>query len=386
MKILFLTPHPEEGASSRVRVYQFVPYLETMGHVCYVRPFLSSEAYARRLFRLSSNAENSRWLIGGLLRRFRDLLLATQCDVVFIHREALPYGPPILEWLLSLLGCKIALDFDDALFLTHSKDARRGFHHWMKNPSRFRATLKLATHAVAGNSFLADYAREYCREVSVIPSVIDSRRYIAKPMLKPDQPLVIGWMGSPSTVGNLFLVKSAMSRLFDRYKVQLSVIGATIPIAWGLQAECRRFRFATEIQDLQSFDIGIMPLTDDEWTKGKCAFKALQYMGVGIPVVSSPVGAVQEIIRDGQNGMLAGTEDDWFRKLEILITNPGLRHQIGCRGREYVVKNYSIEAALPRLLFVLDRIASESAAVRRTQDAAPLNTARITSTNRESKR
>jgi len=386
MKILFLTPHPEEGASSRVRVYQFVPYLETMGHVCYVRPFLSSKAYARRLLRVSSTAENNRWLIVGLLRRFRDLLLATRCDVVFIHREAFPYGPPILERLLSLLGCKMALDFDDALFISHPEEDSRGLYHWMKNPSRFRATLQLATHAVAGNSFLADYARHHCREVSVIPSVIDSRRYVAKPVRNSDQPLVIGWMGSPSTAGNLFLVKSALSRLLDRYKVQLRVVGATLPTSWGLPAECREFQLASEIQDLQSFDVGIMPLTDDEWTKGKCAFKALQYMGAGIPVVSSPVGVVQEIIRDGQNGMIADTEDDWFRKLEILITNPGLRHQIGCQGREYVVKHYSIEAAMPRLLSVLGRIGSESGTVPRAQDAVPVNTARVTWTNRQSKR
>jgi glycosyltransferase involved in cell wall biosynthesis len=376
MRILFLTPHPHEGSSSRVRVYQFVPELEARGHVCCVRPFLSCRAFRRRKSRRSSSLEHVAHLMAGMMRRFRDILLATRSDIVFIHREALPYGPPLLERLLHFLGCKLLVDFDDALFLPQPGKSGGRFDRWIANPSRLGARLDLAVHAVAGNSYLADYARQHTAEVTVLPSVIDCRRYVPGHERGSGEPLVIGWMGSPSTVGYLRLVQHAISRLSQRYPVQLRVVGATIPGDWHFQALCKEFQLATEIQDLQSFDIGIMPLVDDEWARGKCAFKALQYMGVGIPVVSSPVGVIQDIIQDGQNGMLASSEDDWFRKLETLILHPELRRQLGDRGRGYVVKNFSVEAVLPRLLLILDNIMSTKTGVtQRSRNAGLLNSA-----------
>jgi glycosyltransferase involved in cell wall biosynthesis len=358
MKILFLTPHPEGGSSSRVRVYQFQQYLEAKGHVCRVRPFLSPEAFRRRQLRLSSNLEHAVRVTAGFFRRIRDLVDAAQNDVIFIHREALPYGPPVFEKLLSLFNCKMVVDFDDALFLPEPQERSGSFYRWMKNPSRLGATLRLAVHAIAGNSYLADYARRHCEEVTVLPSVIDCHRYVPAERHATNQPLVIGWMGSPSTVRHLLLIKNALFQLSKRCGIQIKVVGASIPTTWGITALCKDFELVNEIRDLQSFDIGIMPLADEEWSRGKCAFKALQYMGVGIPVVSSRVGAVQDIINDGENGMLAGTEDDWLTKLEILIANPELRYAIGLRARQYVTKHYSVDAALPRLLLVLERSAS----------------------------
>jgi glycosyltransferase involved in cell wall biosynthesis len=384
MKIIFLTPHPEEGSSSRVRVYQFVPELQARGHVCQVHPFLSANAFRRRKLRASSQLEHMTHMAAGILRRLRDIPAALRSDVVFIHREASPYGPPLYEKLLSLLGCKLIVDFDDALFLPQPEKSSNRLYRWMANPSRLRRTLNLAAHAIAGNSYLAEFARQHCDQVTVIPSVIDCRRFTSREARPPGQPTVIGWMGSPSTAGYLRIVQRAISRLAEKYPIQLHVVGATLPAHWrDVPALFKEFELDTELEDLQSFDIGIMPLTDDEWAKGKCAFKALQYMSVGVPVVSSPVGAIRDIIHDGKNGLFAATEDDWFHKLETLVLQPELRRQIGERGRHTVAKNYSVEAALPRLLFVLNKVTSESAALPQSNHSpALLNSAQNGSCDR----
>lgn len=358
MKVLFLTPHPIEGASSRFRVYQFVPYLQSRGIDCYIRPFLSSDVYLRRVLGRSSFVENSAWLVGGFVRRIRDVQFATKCDVVFIHREAFPYGPPVFEKMLNALGCKVCLDFDDALFLPAPSASSTPLLSWMKSPSRLGVTLKLSAHSMAGNSFLADYARRYCQNVSVIPTVIDTQKYRPRPLGSGNQEIVIGWMGSPSTVPYLKRLRDPLVELSKRHGIRFQVVGAKLPEEWHLPACCKNFDLAREVADLWSFDIGVMPQPDDPWSQGKCALKALQYMGVGIPAVCSPVGVVKGIIRDGQNGMLATSDGEWFEKLEALITCSKLRNEIGDRGREYVVKYLSVEAVLGDFCGVLESLAS----------------------------
>ena len=218
-------------------------------------------------------------------------------------------------------------DFDDAVFVAYVSPSN-GYLSYLKFPAKTKTICRLATHVIAGNTYLADYARQTNDNVSIVPTTIDTDKYEVLPRKENEVP-VIGWSGSFSTVQHLDSLASALRRLAQKENFRLLVIGTPVYKIDGVDVEALPWRSATEVSDLRQIDIGIMPLPDEPWSRGKCGLKALQYMALGIPTVCSPVGVNSEIIQDSFNGFLAGTEDEWVAKLTQLLNDSKLRARLG---------------------------------------------------------
>ena len=216
---------------------------------------------------------------------------------------------------------------------------------------------------MAGNQYLADYARQVNDRVTIIPTTIDTAKYTVEPRAENDVP-VIGWSGSYSTAQHLSTLTNALRRLSERERFRLRVIGAQDFRIQGVDVEAMPWRSESEVADMRPFDIGIMPLPADRWSRGKCGLKALQYMALGVPTVCSPVGVNSEIIQDGETGLLASTDDEWVEKLSGLLRSADERARLGRAGRETVEARYSATVQAPRVLEIFQSVvARESAKV-----------------------
>lgn len=353
MKILFIVPYPIQAASTRYRVEQYLPFLRAHGIEPTVSRFIHSSDFFARLYEPGRVAYKGVYIAARTLRRLLDLGRVGRYDVVMIQREALPIGPPLFEKLAAVFNAPIVFDFDDAIYLHHASEANRWIS-WLKQPKKTAEIIRISQHVIVGNQELAQYARKYNRRVSIIPSSIDMQRYVPKPNVPPDhaEHVVIGWVGSNSTAQYLEPLASVFQDLAKSHHVRFHIVGGrpTLPNVGAMFAP---WILENEIKDLHGFDIGIMPLPDTPWTRGKGGFKAIQYMGVGIPAVASPVGINREFICDGVNGFLPDTLDEWYRVLAMLVEDGDLRRRIGRAGRETVATAYSLQANAPKLLDIL---------------------------------
>jgi len=285
-------------------------------------------------------------VVKGCFQRLLLLLKVSRFDFVFIHREAAPVGPPVIEWVI---GCifkkKIVYDFDDAIWMTdkHQENPLEKMIRWR---SKVKSICRWSYQVSCGNQFLCDYALQFNKNVILNPTTIDTlavhqrSRYAE---VKNNEKITIGWTGSHSTVKYLKRLEHVFQHLQKQFPhFQLLVIGNTEP---GLNLPSLIYKpwsVASEIKDLLTVDIGIMPLPDDEWSKGKCGFKALQYMALEIPAVASPVGVNSTIISDKVNGFLCSSDQEWIETLELLMLDAGLRSRIGKEGRKTVEARYSV--------------------------------------------
>jgi glycosyltransferase involved in cell wall biosynthesis len=343
--ICFLVPFKfNESPSQRFRYEQYIPLLESRGFKITLLPFsLQSSSKLRASKRLFTKLFVFARLI--LLRPFH-LRHVIFSDFVFIHREVAPVGPPLLEWLIAkILRKKIIYDFDDAIWLTDNTDESL-LAKKIRYRTKVRHICKWSYKISCGNRYLAEYAEQFNPNVLLNPTTVDTEtKHIPIVAIIPGIPLTIGWTGSHSTLKYLIPVIPVLKRLEHKYpEIRFLVIADTDPklplknfmfLPWNLK---------TEIADLAEIDIGIMPLPDDPWTRGKCGLKALQCMALGIPVVVSPVGVNAEIVRHGIDGFLCNTETEWFTYLEILIENATLRKDMGISGRQTVVDRYSVNS------------------------------------------
>lgn len=345
VKILFLVPYPLNASpSQRFRFEQYFSLLLANGLTFSVRPFLTSLNWPS-FYKNGNGTARFLALITGFVRRIAHCLEAPRYDYVFIHREASPIGPPFFEWFIAkVLRKKIIYDFDDAIWLTDRAD-ESPLLTWLKWRQKVSSICSWGYKVSCGNVFLEEYAARYNPASYLLPTTIDTENLhnpsrftkIASSQVR------VGWTGSHSTLKYLKLLEPVLQRLEIKYPALEFVAIADKHPSLSLQ----RLRFlpwnlATEIPDLLTFDIGVMPLPDDEWSKGKCGFKILQYMALGIPSVASPVGVNCTIIKDGINGLLAGDETSWERQLEYLINNPGARASMGKAGLDTVAHSYSV--------------------------------------------
>jgi len=368
MKILFLTSADILGAASRYRVYQYLDYLKKGGFECKAIPslfnkYLSPSKKFKKLYHFS------KWvgrMAGGnafilmFFKRLFDIRHTFKSDIIFIQKNLFPFGPPFLEKIIRFLNKKkkIIFDFDDTIYLPpiSCQDNKIFMRFWDDN--LVSKIISMSDFVIAGNSFLAKYASKYNKNITVIPTAIDTERYDLKDYKKLTDEISIGWIGSSSTNFYLEQLRGVFKELGKKYNnLTLKIIGAKIRMN-EIKTISKEWNLDSEVNDLQSFDIGVMPLTDDEWSKGKCGLKILQYMAVGVPAVASPVGVNKEIIQNGINGFLAGTDEEWIEKLSLLIENPELRYKLGMKGRQTVEKNYSVKVNAPKLKAVLKRVYS----------------------------
>jgi len=340
MKVLFIVPYPVGIApNQRFRYEQYLDVLSSNNIEYAIRPFASARLY-KILYKQGYFFEKFIHTFLGIFYRIWNVIEAFNFDIIYISREAFPYGPAFFEWLLARWGKPMIFDFDDSIYLPDASSANRIFT-FLKHSNKTAKAIKLCKYVTPGNKFLANYADKHNKNFKIIPTTVDTQLY--KPKRKSgNKEIIIGWSGSPTTVKFLNLLKGVFVTVSKKYpNVKFKIYGSTDFSIPGVALEATNWSLDTEINELQSFDIGIMPLPDDEWARGKCGFKALLYMAFGIPAVCSPVGVNTEIIQDGVNGFLALTEQEWIEKLSRLIEDVELRYQLGDRGRKTVEERYS---------------------------------------------
>jgi glycosyltransferase involved in cell wall biosynthesis len=345
MRILFVVPYPPGKApSQRFRFEQYLDFLPEAGHTYRLAPFLSNATWAI-LYKPGNTVAKALGIIGGFLRRAALLFTVLGYDYVFIHREASPIGPPAFEWLTAkVLRKKIIYDFDDAIWIPNTSEANRivagvKWHH--KVDSICRWAYKIS----CGNVYLRDYARQFNPAAVVNPTTIDTVHLHNRIRdQRAPGPLVIGWTGTHSTLKYIEQIVPVLAELETHYKFEFRVISNHPPTLPLKSLRYQPWRKETEIEDLAGLHIGLMPLEDDPWAKGKCAFKALQYMALGIPALVSPVGMNTEVVQPGINGYVCGSLVEWREALEKLLLDPELRIRLGEAARSTVVERYSVAA------------------------------------------
>lgn len=348
MRILFFTKYSRRGASSRYRVYQYLDYLKRHGIEAYVYPLLSDKYVENRYTQQNILIL---YLLKAFLKRLFYILTAGSYDLVVIQKELFPYMPPIFEYLLYLINNNIVLDFDDAIFVKYQNSII------LKN--KLPTVIRLSKAINVGNRYLADYARKFNSSVYIIPTTINLNKYKLKNSYEIiGDRVVIGWIGTPVTSRFLFTVQGALSYLSRKYSIVLRCIGTSPDFTIsGVAVENIEWNESTESEYLLTFDIGIMPLTDDPFSRGKSGLKLIQYMATGIPSVASPIGINTDIIQDGVNGFLARSKNEWVEKISLLIEDIHIREQIGKEGRQTVLNKYSLQKIAPKLVEVYKKAA-----------------------------
>lgn len=348
IRVLALVTLPSLGASNRLRVEQYAPLLKERGISLVVSPFFDDATY-RILYRRGHAIGKALGVARGVLRRLRDLLRARRYDLVLVHRESAPLGPPLVERALGLLGRRYVFDFDDAIQLgpVHPSNRRWGF---LRHPSRVSTAVRGAAAVVAGNEYLAAWARERNENVTVISTPVDAERHQPASGTREAGPLVIGWVGSSTTAPYLRLLDDALDALARDHDLVVRVVGGDYTHS-RVRVEVIPYDLEREAKILQTFDIGLLPEPDDAWTRGKGAFKALLYMASGVPTVASRVGVNAEVIGDA--GFCVDGTADWIEALRRLAGDPALRAELGARGRARILARYSVAVQAPRLAAVL---------------------------------
>jgi glycosyltransferase involved in cell wall biosynthesis len=345
MKVIFMMKYGSLAASPRYRFLQFGPELQARGIECNFSPLLDNHYLATLL---KKNSKNWVALFYGYLKRVLQLLSIRRYDLVVVHCELFPYLPSIFEKYLNWVGIPYIYDFDDAIF--HQYDE----HRFAIVRALYRKKIAKVIHGAravwAGNNYLAEYAKRYNQHVFCFPTVVDMNRYTEKKWsaapYSQENPFLIGWIGSPSTAPFIREVLPAIQKFCKNFPARLVLVGSgPMNFDKNLPVEILDWKEEDEIQHIHRFDVGIMPLRHHkEWDKGKCAFKLIQYMACGIPVVGSKVGANEELVEDGIDGFLASTEANWIAALQKIYQDRALAAAMGVRAREKIIRKYSRQA------------------------------------------
>lgn len=339
MDVLFLASNPAATeAGTRYRVAQYFARMRAEGQRPTLSTFFTEHAHFQRTAR-------------GLVRRFADIASAKRYDLAFIYRELMPHA---WNQALPLLRAPFVFDFDDSVFLP----SQRGWRSLVAQPESTRRLVQAASVVFAGNDYLAEYARRFSQSVEVIPTVVDTSAY--KPVSRAVQEVpLIGWIGSPTTARYLEPLLGVLDELAKDLRFRVRIVGAGRSIRLSnVEVESPPWHAVHEEALFQDLDIGVYPLSDDAWSRGKCGFKAIQYMACGVPCVVSPVGVAAQIVRDGVDGLWATSREQWRRALATLIQDVGLRGRMAAAGPLRIEAAYSLAAVAPRFMAGLARAGS----------------------------
>lgn len=358
LRILFVTMHrPRRSPGQRFRFEQYIPYLRDNGFDCDFS-FLISEADDRVLYAPGGYLGKFGILMKSLAIRLGDVLKAGRYDIVFLYREALMINTAVIERLLAASRAKLVFDFDDSIWLQGVSDTNSKLAFLRGGPSKVPAILKHSDMVFVGNQYLADYASTYNANIQIVPTTLDTATHAPRPHA-PRERVCIGWSGSPSTIPYIDGLTPALLKLKNRFgeRIYFKVMGDPRYENPALGVKGLAWREETEVEDTAELDIGLMPLPDDPWTRGKCGFKALLYMALAVPPVVSPIGVNADIVQDGVNGFTATTDDEWVEKLSMLVEDADLRQRLGARGRETVVERFSFDSQKDRYVQLLRGVA-----------------------------
>jgi len=363
MHIVFFGNASNRIAAIRYRIGTFARMLEAEGHRCIVCLPMSM-AEEEHYYSTTSTLRKVWMLSRVVLRRLAQLRHVPGADVVYFRGPLLPYGPPVLERLIRWMNPRLVFDIDDAIWEPPAH-VESPFLRWV-DYGWTRQMAGLCAHAVVGNALLRDYVAPLNPKVTIIPTCIDMELHGQKAyrdhsenrgLESPLSMVVLGWTGLKDNLGYLEAIESVLRELAREHNITLHIATGKSYALEGVAVENEHWRLDREIDYLQHADIGLMPLHDTPRARGKCAFKALQYMAVGTPVVLSPVGMNAEVVEDGVSGLLADSPEEWKEKLGRLITDPALRERMGRTARERVRARYSHAVYFPVLKGVLERVA-----------------------------
>ena len=344
-KILYIVPHRlNRSPGQRFRCEQYLDFLQAENfEITYSN--LLNEHDDRIFYSRGKVLQKLYIFIKSLFLRIYDVFRANRYDIIFIYREALMVGCTFYERLFKLSKAKIIYDFDDSIWLNDTSDGNQSLQ-WLKKPSKTATICRLADCVIVGNEFLAKYARQYNENITIVPTTIDTKYHSNPNGYKEKQPVCIGWTGTATTLKHFESMLPALIAIKQKYgkTVCFKMIVNTTYQNAELDLIATPWILEREIADLLSIDIGIMPLPNDSWSQGKCGFKGLQYMSLGIPTIMSPFGVNNEIIADGENGFLALSNDEWIDKLSYLIENPSKRMTIGAKGQTTIHERYSVDS------------------------------------------
>ena len=349
-KLLYIAPHrPGRSPGQRFRFEQYTDFLESEGFTITYSFLLN--AWDDRHFYQRGNYLLKCWIaLKCVIIRMFDVLRAWRYDYVIVYREAHFWGWAIFEKLLSMSRVAMIFDFDDAIWLNDTSESNKNLS-WLKSSAKTAKNARLANVVTVGNSFLADYARQSNRNVVIVPTAIDTDAYKYRGAVD-SEPVTIGWIGSTTTLKHFQNAIPALTAIKQKYgnRVNFRVIVDVDYEVPELGLKSTKWHKDTEVEELNKVDIGIMPLPDDRWSCGKCGFKGIQYMALGIATVMSPVGVNTDIIEHGVNGFLASTDSEWIDCLSQLIESVELRQRLGEAARKTIDERYSVRSQQGNLL------------------------------------
>jgi glycosyltransferase involved in cell wall biosynthesis len=351
MKILLLSRYGNLGASSRIRTFQYIPYLNKNGIEVDVAPLFSDE-YIKSLYQ--NGKKHIKFVIQAYIRRLISLTKIKGYNLLWIEKELFPMFPAWAEELVSVLKIPYIVDYDDAIF--HNYDLSRNILVRSFLKDKIDIVMRKAAVVIVGNDYLAERAlKSGAKRVEYLPSVVDLEKYKFSDEFSTDI-FKIGWIGTPSTAKYLKLIHEVLQEFCLKHNAKLILIGSGKINIPGVPLEIRDWKEDTEVENILSVDVGIMPLLDEPWERGKCGYKLIQYMACGRPVIASPVGINDRIIIDGINGFKARSSESWSRSLVKLYKDLDLRKRMGLNGRKIVEEKYSLQVTAPKLVNILKNI------------------------------
>lgn len=348
---LVFSKYDTRAASTRQRFVQAMPYLALKNITVDIAPLFGNQ-YLDQLF--TQGKRSSSAVLQAYATRFYTLLTRNNYDFFWVHCELFPYLPGMFESLVGMAKKPIIYDYDDAIF--HQYDQHRDPVVRAMLGNKLQLLLKRSNMAFCGNAYLAAYAEKYCKRTEIIPTTVDITLYqpIVSKTLR-EVPM-LGWIGSPSTWRYCQPLMDIFSSFIKENTLTMLAVGAEHAATPRTGMEFRHWQEETEVRDIQSMDIGIMPIPDEPWARGKCGYKLIQYMACGLPVIASPVGVNREIVQHGVNGFLASTENEWRETINTLACDSALRQRMGLAGRAIVEQRYSIQQYGPRIAQLINEI------------------------------
>lgn len=348
MKVIYLTKYSINGASSRLRSYQYFPLLEKEDIDVTVSPFFNEE-YLSNLY--SGKRTSLLQLLKFYLARFFTLFSLYKYDKVVIEKELFPYFFSWFEKILSLLKVKYIVDYDDAIFHNYDLNPNKLIVFFLKN--KIYNVMKYSNCVIAGNDYLALKAKQSgARKVVLLPTAIDVNKYKIKEDFS-SKTVVIGWIGTPSTFKYIKKFEPIFMKLKNMYDIELHIVGAKRDSQCCKEIKFFDWSEESEVDLISKFDIGVMPLENSPWELGKCSYKLIQYMGCGIPVIASSVGMNKTVVVNNKNGFLVNDDNEWIQKLSELITDKKLRANQGAIGRKMVTEKFSFQNNISVIISLL---------------------------------
>lgn len=337
-KILLFSRYDTIGASSRVRFYQYLDYLNNNGISVNTSPLFSNK-YLDNLYK---NKNIFFEVLNGYIHRFFKLFFISKYDLIILEKELFPYFPPFFEYLIKFFKIPFIVDYDDAIF--HNYDLNRNKLIKFILRDKIDKVMKYSSVTITGNQYLADRAiNAGSQRVQIIPTVVDTTRYNISNSVNNDLP-IIGWIGSPQTSHYLYELIPVFNKLNKILPCRIVAIGANSSDFVNTIIETYPWNFSSEVSEIQKFNIGIMPLLDTPWEKGKCGYKLIQCMACGIPVVASNIGVNTTLVTNNYDGFLVNSNEEWFLRLKDLLIDKENRIKMGERGREKIIQKYSLQS------------------------------------------